>query len=250
MSKLLAVAEDENSFQVGRCLRDTAALYGRHFAFVLTLSLLYLLPMVTFFSQTYWQQTPINWLLDLCLIPWLAALLWGIDRREKGQAAGPWQSLRRGFQLWPRLLGLQMINAACLLFAAVMFLLPVAYAWVTLCLGPALAVVEDQPADKAFGESYELTQNHFWKLLQFWLALGGLLLLLLIGHIGLGSTLVLSGLADIPTMIGPVPQIVYSMLGYQAVAAAHLAALAALHQLRPTQASAEQVILGFTPESP
>ena len=241
----MGVADDPKTFEVGRCLNDTWELYCRHFIFILGLSLLWVLPIAALSTC----GDPFSRLTNLLMTPWSAALIWGVSEREKGHSGGLLQSLWRGLKFTPRLLGLSLLAGLCILASAFMFLLPAVYAWVSLSLSTALAVAYDRPVDNAINDSYKLCRGHFWKLLGFWLAFGGILLLILVGHLGLWGATELSGLVDGLAMVGWLPQMVYCLLVCQGMAAGHLAGLAALQQLTPSQQPVEEYALGLTPVS-
>ncbi|MBT9586633.1 hypothetical protein IV102_25035 [bacterium] len=239
---------EKSSFEVGRCLRDTWDLYCRHFIFVLSLSLICIPPVGAIVTWLDRKEGPFGGLVGLLLIPWLAALLWGVQQRENGQQFGIWRSLWQGLKLSPRLLGVRFLSGICILSSTLMLILPGIYACVVLSLSSALALTQDRAADRSINESYDLTREHFWKLLGFWLALGGLLLLALLGHCGLTGALLFSGLADHAAVSGPLPRLVYLVGSYQGVALFHLAGLAALQQLTREQQPVGEISPGLTPE--
>lgn len=159
---------DKRQFSIGKALKDSLGLWFRSLPWIAVLTLPYAL-LAALLSPEKSQ-----WGFYFLLCPWMAALLWGLGRREKGQPAGWLAAVGHGIRLWPRCLGLGFMMGICWVAGLLCLVLPVLYAMVVVSLAPTLAFAEGQSAEDSLNKSYQLTRPHFWRLLVFWALLAGL----------------------------------------------------------------------------
>ncbi|MBN9417461.1 MAG: hypothetical protein J0I12_18580 [Candidatus Eremiobacteraeota bacterium] len=177
------------------------------------------------------------------MLPWTVSFLWGIQQRESGYQAGLLRSAWQGICLLPRLVGYLLMSGLALLCSAICLILPAVYVWVSLSVGAALAIGYGHTVEDVMSRSFELTKQHFWKLLFFWMVFGAFTGFLMIGSLSVPQTLEFAGFAGPSTLHGWPTAVWEFCVQAQLMALGHIAGLAILKQLlsrgEPEDASGE-----------
>lgn len=205
-------------------------MISKHWPFILALFVVSGLPLGALAVSQGWTDLS-DKVYELVLLPWTAALLWGVQQRESGFQVSVLHSVWQGIRLTPRLLWYQILTGLALVASALCFVIPAIYVGVSISVGAALAIGCNRSADDAITQSCKLTRDYFWKLLAFWLALGAFLGAGALSSFALLESLEYSGFLN-PEHRQGWPEALFEILfvsQFQAIC--NLAGLAALRQL-------------------